>query len=82
MKFIEFDVDYEACGNVEEVILHDEYGRHESVVFRRVEHCEMEYISDFMGWHCKSCDLIKMGLKDQRPRFCPNCGREVIGDGD
>lgn len=82
MKFIEFDVDYEACGEVEEVILHDEFGQHESTIFKRIEQCEMEYVTDFMGWHCKSCDNIKMGLHDQKPRFCPNCGREVIGNGD
>ena len=35
MKFIEFDVDFEECGEVEEVILHDMYGRHESIVLKR-----------------------------------------------
>ena len=35
MRFIEFDVDFEECGEVEEVILHDMYGRHESIVLKR-----------------------------------------------
>lgn len=40
--------------------------------------CEVEYVSDWMGWHCKSCDMIWQGLRDQRPRYCPNCGRKVV----
>ena len=37
--------------------------------------CEMEYVPDWMGWHCLKCDNIRQGLKDQKPRFCPECGR-------
>ena len=39
--------------------------------------CEVEYVSDWMGWHCKSCDALWQGLKDQPPRFCKECGRKV-----
>lgn len=39
--------------------------------------CQMEYVADWMGWHCKSCDNIRQGLRDQKPNFCPNCGRKV-----
>ena len=39
--------------------------------------CEMEYVPDWMGWHCKSCDHLRQGLRDQKPRYCPNCGRAV-----
>ena len=40
--------------------------------------CEVEYVSDWMGWHCKACDMLWQGLRDQRPRYCPNCGRKVV----
>ena len=40
--------------------------------------CEMEYVNEWMGWHCKTCDNIKMGLSYQKPRYCPNCGAEVM----
>ena len=40
--------------------------------------CEVEYVSDWMGWHCKACDMLWQGLRDQRPRYCPNCGRAVV----
>ena len=39
--------------------------------------CEVEYVSEWMGWHCKACDVLWQGLRDQRPHFCPNCGRKV-----
>lgn len=39
--------------------------------------CEMEYSSDWMGWHCLKCDNIRMGLQDQKPKRCPECGRWV-----
>lgn len=41
------------------------------------EECEIEYVSDWMGWHCKSCDALWQGLKDQPPRFCKERGRRV-----
>ena len=40
--------------------------------------CEVEYVSDWMGWHCKACDVLWQGLRDQRPHYCPNCGRRVV----
>lgn len=39
--------------------------------------CEVEYVSDWMRWHCKACDSLWQGLRDQRPHYCPNCGRRV-----
>ena len=39
--------------------------------------CEVEYVSEWMGWHCKACDVLWQGLRDQRSHFCPNCGRKV-----
>lgn len=42
--------------------------------------CEVEYVSDWMGWHCKACDMLWQGLRDQRPHYCPNCGRKVKED--
>lgn len=44
------------------------------------ETCEMEYINDWMGWHCKSCDNLRMGLSHQKPKYCPNCGRKVVDE--
>lgn len=40
--------------------------------------CEMEYVNDWMGWHCKSCDNLRQGLPDQKPKYCPNCGARVV----
>ena len=40
--------------------------------------CEMEYVPDWMGWHCESCGNLRQGLRDQKPRYCPNCGRKVM----
>ena len=42
--------------------------------------CEMEYVNDWMGWHCKSCDNLRQGLPDQKPKYCPNCGRKVVDE--
>lgn len=42
--------------------------------------CEVEYASDWMGWHCKACDVLWQGLRDQRPHYCPNCGRKVVDE--
>ena len=39
--------------------------------------CEVEYVYDWMGWHCKSCGTLWQGLKDQPPKFCKECGRKV-----
>lgn len=44
---------------------------------RHVETCEMEYVSDFMSWHCKACDMMDMAPRDPKPRFCKRCGRRV-----
>ena len=41
------------------------------------ETCEMEYVSDFMSWHCKACDTMDMAPRDPKPRFCKWCGRKV-----
>ena len=41
--------------------------------------CEVEYVSDWMGWHCKACDTLWQGLRDQAPSYCPNCGKKVEG---
>lgn len=42
------------------------------------ETCEMECVNDWMGWHCKSCDNLRQGLPDQKPKYCPNCDRKVV----
>ena len=39
--------------------------------------CEIEYVSDWMGWHCKSCDTLWQGLPDQKPSYCMRCGKAV-----
>ena len=44
---------------------------------RPVETCEMEYVSDFMSWHCKACDMMDMAPRGPKPRFCKWCGRKV-----
>lgn len=49
----------------------------EQAVMLGAETCEMEYVNDWMGWHCKSCDNLRMGLPDQKPKYCPNCGKKV-----
>lgn len=46
-------------------------------VFNPVETCEMEYVSDWMSWHCKACDMMDMAPRDPKPRFCKWCGRKV-----
>jgi len=40
--------------------------------------CEIEYVKDWMGWHCKSCDTLWQGLQDQPPKYCKECGRLVV----
>jgi len=40
--------------------------------------CEMEYVSDFMSWHCKSCDMMDMAPRNPKPRYCKWCGRKVV----
>ena len=42
--------------------------------------CEVEYCADFMGWHCKSCDTLWMGLRDQKPSYCMRCGAKVVSE--
>lgn len=40
--------------------------------------CEMEYVSDFMSWHCKACDQLDMAPRNPKPRYCKWCGRKVV----
>ena len=47
----------------------------------RMETCEMEYVSDWMSWHCKSCDQMDMAPRNPKPRYCKWCGRKVVDDG-
>lgn len=42
--------------------------------------CEMEWMSDWMGWHCKACDSLRQGLPDQKPNYCPHCGAKVVDE--
>lgn len=42
--------------------------------------CEMEYVSDFMSWHCKACDQMDMAPRNPKPRYCKWCGRKVVGE--
>ena len=39
--------------------------------------CEVEYVNEWMGWHCKSCDTLWQGLPDQKPSYCMRCGKAV-----
>lgn len=39
--------------------------------------CEMEYVSEFMSWHCKACGQMDMALRNPKPRYCKWCGRKV-----
>lgn len=39
--------------------------------------CEVEYVNGWMGWHCKSCDTLWMGLRDQKPSYCMRCGKRI-----
>lgn len=41
--------------------------------------CEMEYVSDWMSWHCKACDQMDMAPRNPKPRYCKWCGRKVVG---
>lgn len=41
--------------------------------------CEVEYSHAWMGWHCKSCDTLWMGIDSQKPSYCMRCGRRVKG---
>lgn len=43
----------------------------------RTETCEMEYVSDWMSWHCKACDHMDMAPRNPKPRYCKWCGRRV-----
>ena len=49
----------------------------ETVKYTQHGTCKVEYVSEWMGWHCKACDVLWQGLRDQAPHFCPNCGRRV-----
>ena len=40
--------------------------------------CEMEYVSDFMSWHCKACDMMDMAPHNPKPRYCKWCGAKVV----
>ena len=42
--------------------------------------CEMEYVSDFMSWHCKACDMMDMAPRNPKPRYCKWCGRKVVSE--
>ena len=42
--------------------------------------CEMEYVSDFLSWHCKACGHLDMAPRDPRPRYCKWCGRKVVDE--
>ena len=42
--------------------------------------CQMEYVSDFMSWHCKACDQMDMAPRNPKPRYCKWCGRKVVGE--
>ena len=42
--------------------------------------CEMEYVSDWMSWHCKACDQMDMAPRNPKPRYCKWCGRKVVGE--
>ncbi len=42
--------------------------------------CEMEYVSDWMSWHCKSCDQMDMAPRNPKPRYCKWCGRKVVSE--
>ena len=42
--------------------------------------CEMEYVSDFMSWHCKACDQMDMAPRNPKPRYCKWCGRKVVDE--
>ena len=44
----------------------------------RTETCEMEYVTDWMSWHCKSCDHMDMAPRNPKPRYCKWCGRKVV----
>ena len=58
----------------------DDIGASEAIEMwnRRAERtCEMEWVDDWMGWHCKTCDNLRQGLPDQKPNYCPNCGARV-----
>ena len=46
----------------------------------RTETCEMEYVSDWMSWHCKSCDHMDMAPRNPKPRYCKWCGRKVVSE--
>lgn len=41
------------------------------------ETCEMEYVGDYMSWHCKACDMMDMAPRDPKPRYCKWCGRKA-----
>lgn len=47
-------------------------------VLREGRTCEMEYVSDFMSWHCKACDMMDMAPRNPKPRFCKWCGKKVV----
>ena len=44
------------------------------------ETCEMEYVSDWMSWHCKACDQMDMAPRNPKPRYCKWCGRKVVDE--
>lgn len=66
MNAIEFDIDMEACGDIDQVILHDEMGEHADLAFVPERTCRL---GDEVG----SLTLTMSGYNDCAWRWCPEC---------
>lgn len=40
--------------------------------------CEMEYVGDFMSWHCKACGQLTMMPRNPKPTYCMWCGAKAV----
>jgi hypothetical protein len=84
---IEFDVDMDYLledDELDEVILNDENGEHESMRFVRERTCHnASRRLDESRFHCSECWFgcwvkdVSDG-RDKLPSYCPSCGAEVV----
>lgn len=90
MNTIEFDIDMEACGGIDKVILHDEMSERDDLAFVPEHTCKD--VGERCDFACSDCgarlytetsDGYTIILGDEttiiiKPRFCPYCGAKVV----
>ena len=81
-SFVEIDIDFDYCGEVDMVLAHDEGGEHEDVKYYR-DRGECEFLNGDVKHTCSVCGWSTPRSCYSRtmlvPNYCPNCGRKVVG---